>query len=209
MPLVDSVWGNGLGSRRRAARPRDTPGRRVADREPMDGWVPTVAIGLGVAMLDWLSKYAVNVLMPAESFVEVMPGSLAFWHVRNPAMILGLYEDLPMAARRWIALGAALAGAALMLQVVACGHRLPRRQRPWAWLFVGLMLGGMLGNLGERMAHWGVTDFISLGWGGVWLPPGNLADLALFAAIPLAVLVSALEMGARTGRAAPERVMGD
>jgi lipoprotein signal peptidase len=196
----------------RSARGRN-PGRRCADREPVNGWFPTLAVGIGVALLDWVSKALVVALLPQDEFVEVLSGSLGVWHVRNPAMILGLYGELPIEIRKTIALAAGAAGLVLIQQVIACGHRLPPRQRPWAWLFVGLMMGGMLGNLGERLVHWGVTDFISIAWGGRWLPPGNFADLALFAAVPLAVVVSALELLARTRRGAtggsPAEVMGD
>jgi signal peptidase II len=188
-------------------------GRRSADREPVAGWLPAIAVALGVAGLDWITKTLVVVLLPQSELVEVLPGSLAIWHIRNPAMILGLYGELPIEIRKLIALASGLAGVVLMAQVLACGHRLPPRQRPWAWLFVGLVMGGMLGNLGERVVHWGVTDFISLGWNGVWLPPGNFADLALFASVPLAVVVSALELLARAHRGvetpAPAEVMGD
>jgi lipoprotein signal peptidase len=177
------------------------------------GWIPTLVVGLGVATLDWVTKALVVVLLPESGFVEVVPGSLALWHLRNPAMILGLYGDLPLGIRKLIAIGAALAGFVLMSQVLACGHRFPPRHRPWAWVFVGVFLGGMLGNLGERLVHWGVTDFISVSWGGVWLPPGNFADLALFASVPLAVVVSSLELLGRTQRGSPGpspvEVMGD
>jgi signal peptidase II len=213
MALNTSLARNLYGSRRASHRPGRPSGRREADQEPVAGWLPTLGVGLAVALLDWLSKAFINLFLPQSSFVELLPGSLAFWHVRNPAMILGLYGDLPLGTRKLIAVAAALSTIALMLQVIACGHRLPRHQRPVAWLFVGLVLGGMLGNLGERLVHWGVTDFISIGWAGSWLPPGNVADLALFAAVPLALVVTGLELLARTqrrpGSAGPAEVMGD
>lgn len=199
MTLDTSIAGNVFGKRRRRPRPGH-PGRRAADGEPMRGWMPTILIGLTIAVLDWAAKGVVIALLPESGFVEVLPRSLAFWHVRNDAMILGLYGDLPLELRKAIAVAGALTGAVLMSQVLACAHRLPREQRRWSWLFVGLVLGGMLGNLGERAIHWGVTDFISIGWGEVWLPPGNIADLALFASVPMALLVSALELLARANR---------
>lgn len=202
MTLDISIARNLFGVRRRRIRPGQ-PGRRAADGEPVRGWVPTLAIGLLIAFTDWMTKAVVIGLLPESDFVEVVPDTLAFWHVRNPAMILGLYGDLSLETRKLIAVAGALTGAVLMTQVIACAHRLPREHRPWSWLFVGLVLGGMLGNLGERAVHWGVTDFISIGWGGVWLPPGNIADLALFASVPLALVVSVLELLARANRGRP------
>lgn len=212
MPLDTSVARNLYGRRRGTQRPGLPPGRREADHEPVDGWLPTLGVGMAVALLDWFSKAMITLFLPQSAFLELLPGSLALWHVRNPAMMLGLYGDLSLGTRKLIAVGAGLCAVALMTQVIACGHRLPRQQRPVAWLFVGLVMGGMLGNLGERAVHWGVTDFISIGWAGGWLPPGNVADLALFAAVPLAVVVSWLELAARTQRragATEAEAMGD
>jgi lipoprotein signal peptidase len=189
-----------LGHRRTTWRPDQAPGRRAADLEPMRGWVPALKIGLGVALLDWAAKAAVVATMAEGDFREVVPGALAFWHVRNPAMILGLWENFPLGARKLIAVVAAVVGALLLLQILGRGHRFPRHQRRWAWLFVGLVLGGMLGNLGERAVHWGVTDFISLRWGPYWLPPGNFADLALFLSVPLALPVMLFEILGRSRR---------
>ncbi len=84
--------------------------------------------------------------------------------------------------------------------VVAVKMRLLPERRPWAWVFVGLLCGGMVGNLGERALHWWVTDFLSFRWGSLWLPPGNVADLAIIASIPVSFLVIAFEIEARAGR---------
>lgn len=175
-------------------------GRRSTDYEPNRGWIPASLLSLGVAGADWAAKAAVARRVPLGELVEVWEGRVALWHVQNDAMILGLYGNLPLPTRKAIALVAGTIGLFLLFEVVTRGHRLPPRRRPWAWLFVGLALGGMLGNLGERALHWGVTDYLSLQWGGFWLPPGNLADLAIFLSIPVAAVVIAFELAARAQR---------
>jgi signal peptidase II len=47
--------------------------------------------------------------------------------------------------------------------------------RPWLWLACGLLVGGALGNLIDRIAHGSVTDFIKL---PLW-PAFNLADMSI------------------------------
>ena len=194
-----------LGHRRTTFRHDAPVGRRAADHEPMRGWIPAVVIAVVVACTDWIAKLLISRTVPLEQMYEVVPGRVAFWHVRNRAMVLGLWEDLPLGGRKAIAIVASLLGAAVLLQIVGRGHRFPRRHRAWAWVFVGLVLGGMMGNLGERVVHWGVTDYLSFRWGDVWLPPGNVADIALFLAIPLALPVIGFEIAgrARRGRARP------
>jgi lipoprotein signal peptidase len=194
-----------LGHRRIVHDPRRSPGRRAADREPMMGWIPAVLIAVCVALVDWSTKFVISATIPMDELREVIPGRLAFWHVRNPAMVLGLWGDVPLGMRKVIAVTASVLGATVLLQIMGRGHRFPRRHRAFAWLFVGLVLGGMLGNLGERVVHWGVTDFISLRWGDYWLPPGNVADLALFLSMPLSLPVVLFEFlgRARRSREAP------
>lgn len=186
-----------LQGERRAHR---TGGRRAADREPNRGWRPVLLLALAVALLDWGVKAAVHASVPLGGFVEVWEGRVALWHVRNPAMILGLWGGLPLAARKAVALGASLVAALVLFQIVGRSHRLPPGRREWSWTCVGLAFGGMLGNLGERALHWGVTDYLSLRWGALWLPPGNVADVALFLSILLSGPVILFEMQARSWR---------
>jgi lipoprotein signal peptidase len=189
-----------MGERRRAPRAGAPAGRRASDGTPLYGWRPAVLIALAIAAADWASKALVAAWVPLDHFREVVEGRVAFWHVRNPAMILGLWGDFPLGARKAIAAAAAVVAAVVLLEVVGRAHRLPRAHRRWAWLFVGCVMGGMLGNLGERVVHWGVTDFLSFRWGDYWLPPGNLADIALFASVPLAARVIVFELRARSRR---------
>lgn len=175
-------------------------GRRRTDYEPNRGWVPALLIALLIASLDWGVKWWVTQRLPLSGFEVVWPDRMALWHLRNDAMILGLYGDLPLVSRKVIATLCGIVGALLLFEVVGRGHRLPPNRRKWAWLFVGLASGGMLGNLGERVVHWGVTDYLSFRYKDLWLPPGNVADLAIFASIPVALAVIAFELEARLQR---------
>jgi lipoprotein signal peptidase len=180
-------------------------GRRRSDSEPNRGWRAVIALALAVALVDWAVKAAVAATVPLGGFVEVWQGRVALWHVRNEAMMLGLWDAYPLVVRQGIALVASVVAFFVLFQVVGRMHRLRPGERVLAWVFAGLAFGGMLGNLGERALHWGVTDYLSFAWGDLWLPPGNVADVALFVAIPLAVPVIFFELRGRarrgTGRA--------
>ncbi len=191
-----------MGFRRAGMRSDASPGRRASDLEPVRGWRPAVAVAAGIVALDWGTKFAVARSIELGGFVEVIPGKVAFWHVRNHAMILGLYENLSLQARKGIALAAAVVATLVILQILGRGHRLPGAQRTYASVFVGVALGGMLGNLGERVIHWGVTDFLSFYWAPYWLPPGNVADIALFLTVPMCLPVMAFELMGRAQRRA-------
>ena len=49
--------------------------------------------------------------------------------------------------------------------------------RPGMWVAVGLLAGGALGNLADRIRAGAVTDYVDI---GSW-PPFNLADVAITA----------------------------
>lgn len=64
--------------------------------------------------------------------------------------------------------------------------------RPWMWVAAGLLAGGALGNLTDRIRADAVTDFIDLpSW-----PAFNLADVCITAGVVLLVLIY-LRDGAR------------
>lgn len=184
----------------RRAAPELRHGRRSSDRQPNNGWIPVLASVLVIASADWATKLLVRAWVPADGFVPVVSGRLAFWHVQNPAMILGLHGDLPLVSRQAITILAALLAPVILMDIVKRAHRLPAERRPAAWLCAGLAFGGMLGNFGERLVRWQVTDFLSLRVGGVWLPPANLADLAVLASLPLSALVIRYELEGRRQR---------
>jgi signal peptidase II len=57
--------------------------------------------------------------------------------------------------------------------------------RPWMWLATGLVAGGALGNLADRVRADAVTDFIDL---PLW-PPFNLADVAITCGVIVLVVL--------------------
>jgi signal peptidase II len=98
--------------------------------------------------------------------------------------------DLTLAHNRGVAFGLASGGGATLIAVTIAallfvGVLFARNPtRPGMWVAVGLLAGGALGNLADRVRADAVTDYVAfLSW-----PPFNLAD----AAITLGVVVLAL-----------------
>jgi signal peptidase II len=57
--------------------------------------------------------------------------------------------------------------------------------RPGMWVAVGLLAGGAIGNLADRIRAEAVTDFIAV---GDW-PPFNLADVSITLGVLLLVYI--------------------
>lgn len=121
---------------------------------------------LVVIAIDQISKAIVVRTIDQGESVPVIDGVLRFVHYRNPGIAGGHLADAPTAAI--VALTtASLVG--LLLLVRSLG---PRKL---LWLPAGLLLGGGLGNLLDRVRTGAVTDFIVFRDSG----PANLADQAI------------------------------
>ena len=64
--------------------------------------------------------------------------------------------------------------------------RVRHRRVPWLWLGVGLLAGGAIGNLVDRIRDGAVTDFIDP---PLW-PAFNLADVAITAGVVVIALTA-------------------
>lgn len=104
---------------------------------------------------------------------------------------------LTLAHNEGVAFGvAAGAGAPLVLFTLAAlgvvayvFSRAPTKRG--MWIAVGLLVGGALGNLIDRVREDAVTDFVDL---PPW-PPFNLADVAITFGVGLLVLLYLLDSG--------------
>jgi signal peptidase II len=99
--------------------------------------------------------------------------------------------DLTLSHNRGVAFGlAGGAGVGLVLVTFAAlgvvGYLFARDPtRPWMWVATGLLAGGALGNLTDRVRADAVTDFVDL---SPW-PPFNLADVAITVGVAMLVLI--------------------
>jgi len=123
---------------------------------------------------DQAAKAAIEAdLVPGENVDVLGPLSLTLSHNRGVAFGLA---------------GGAGAGLILvtLLALGALGYLFARSPtRPGMWVAMGLLAGGALGNLADRIRADAVTDFIDV---GSW-PPFNLADVAITCGVVLLVFL--------------------
>jgi signal peptidase II len=118
--------------------------------------------------------------------------------------VLGPLE-LTLSHNRGVAFGlAGGAGVGLVLvtavALAVIGFLFARNpQRPGMWVAVGLLAGGAIGNLADRIRADAVTDFVAV---GSW-PPFNLADVSITLGVLLLVYIYLREAEAE-GQAQPE-----
>jgi signal peptidase II len=128
-----------------------------------------------VVLLDQLSKAAVRKsIVPGETR-SVLPG-LQLVNTRNQGVAFGFLPGRHFAV-------SALVGIALLVLLVYFARHY---DKPLIWLPTGMLLGGALGNILDRLRAGSVTDFVKLplGW-----PPFNLADASITLGVLLLFLV--------------------
>lgn len=154
-----------------------------------------VLLAVGVLVLDQLTKvWAVASLVEGER-TPVLGDALGLALLYNPGAALGIGTGMT-----WLL---TVVAVVVVVVIVRAAGRLG--SRGWT-VALGLLLGGALGNLGDRLfrepgvGRGYVVDFIA--YGDLFV--GNVADIAIVAAAGLIVLLSLRGIGIDGSRATPD-----
>ena len=141
-------------------------------------------LGIAVVLGDQLSKEWIRAAHPLHESHAVVPGFFDLTHVQNTGAAWGMFSGNSLA----LALGALATLAALLV----FRRRIFTPGRGGA-VVAGLLTGGILGNLLDRVRLGYVTDFLDF-YHGTWhFPAFNVADAAITAACILHVLFTILQ----------------
>lgn len=165
-----------------ADRAQSAPDRGRVDRPATADaplWAPFLVIAATVVVADQLTKaWLVGMLGPGES-VRVLGDWLRLVHTRNTGAVFGLFRDqAPLFAA--VSLG--------VIGLIAWFHGRSGRS-PVMTLALGLLLGGAIGNLADRIRFGYVVDFVDAGIGNLRFYTFNVADSAISVALLLLILI--------------------
>lgn len=131
-----------------------------------------------VFVLDQATKYYVVHMMDLRLVgrIDVFPPYLNLRMAWNTGINFGLMSG-DAALTRWILIAVALLISGVILWWV---HR--ERLTGWQRFTAGLLLGGALGNVVDRLIYGAVADFLNMSCCGIDNPYAfNVADIAVFA----------------------------
>ena len=133
------------------------------------------ATAVTVIVLDQVTKALARSALALNDAVPVVDGVFWLTRVHNTGAAFGILRG-----QQWLLVGVATVVLAAITWVM---FRVPLRS---ALVRTGLALvaGGTVGNLIDRVALGGVTDFFDLGW----FPVFNVADIALDVGVVLIVV---------------------
>jgi signal peptidase II len=131
-------------------------------------WRIQIMLVLAVSLVDICTKSL------ALEFIR----SLNFWGPfglvlhKNPGAMLGMFSDLPPVLR---IVTLSTGGAFLVLIYFALQYLIPMRA-PTLRYGMSILLGGILGNVSDRILHGSVVDFLLIRVGKFISPAFNIAD---------------------------------
>jgi signal peptidase II len=128
-------------------------------------WGRVALVAAGVVALDQATKALVRATIERGEHVSVLPG-VEIVHTRNTGVAFGALSG-----------GGAIVTAVIAAALIALlAYFATHVARPLFWLPTGMLLGGAIGNVVDRVRDGAVTDFVQLPLG---FPAFNVADMAI------------------------------
>jgi signal peptidase II len=159
----------------------------VAERSLAAGawqWAGLATVAVAAILADQITKHVVTRTLPLDDSVHVV-GPLSIHHVQNSGIAFGLFASATAGVT------VVTAGAVVWMLVFFARSGARHPVLPAA---LGLLIGGSVSNLLDRIRLHHVTDFVDLGW---W-PAFNLADS--FIVVGVGILLAALVAADRAPR---------
>lgn len=147
---------------------------RRTRRTLTERWRAFAVIAAAVLSVDQVAKLVIRATLDPRESHRIFPG-FAITRVTNEGIAFGLFPGRQAAVA--ILTVVALCGIAIAIVALMSRHR-------GVATGGGLLMGGSLGNLVDRLIHGGVTDFLDP---ARW-PAFNLADIAIVAGAGLIAL---------------------
>jgi len=128
-------------------------------------------------LTDQISKFLILKKLPYGESVKVLGEVMRFTFIFNPGGLFGIGKEIG-----WIFV---LMGVVFFLLILLF---LRGKRKMIEEMGFGLILGGAMGNLVDRIRFGAVIDFIDMGYKGFRWPVFNLGDVAISVGIGLVLL---------------------
>ena len=137
-----------------------------------------LATGLAVFVIDQVTKWIVVHLMDLKTAgaIDLVPPYLNLRMAWNTGINFGLFSG-DTDTTRWI-----LIAIAILISSWVVWWMRKEESGPWARASAGLLVGGALGNVVDRVLYGAVADFLNMSCCGIENPyVFNVADISIFA----------------------------
>ena len=137
-----------------------------------------------VLVIDQIIKIIVNNCMTLFEEIKIIPKFFSIYYVKNTGAAFSILED----------------NTTLLIFItvifILIIHKYIKSEKNFTKLSsisLGMVLGGMFGNLIDRIIHQGVIDYLSFNIFGYGFPIFNFADIGITVGVSLMILDMILE----------------
>lgn len=147
-----------------------------------------IAIAAAIAVIDQITKAAVTTRLFLLEGVNVIPGFFNLVHYRNPGAAFSILSSGGMGSAVFL-----LTASVVALVIIGVVAR--QAKGVMQCVALGLIAGGALGNLIDRVRNGYVVDFLDFYLGGYHWPAFNVADSALTTGVFMAFFLFYVKAG--------------
>ena len=145
-------------------------------------------ISVLVFALDRLTKWIIEKNVSPWETIVVIPGFFQIVHTQNRGAAFGIFADSSSEWRTLILIGLSVAVMIFIATLLIQAIRGVAKQHALQKIALGLVLGGALGNVYDRVLAGSVTDFLEFFIGAYRFPAFNVADSAITVGAGLLIL---------------------
>ena len=133
-----------------------------------------------ILMLDQFIKILVNKFLDLGSSIKIIPNFFSIMYLKNTGAAFSILED-----------STPLLVIVSVIIIILLDRSIKKTSKFTALeeISLGLIMGGIFGNLMDRIIHHGVIDYLSFRIFGYNFPVFNLADIAIVVGVGLYLIV--------------------
>lgn len=152
-------------------------------------WIKAYGLLLSMAILviicDQITKALIEEWLKPGQIYTVIPGFFDIISIRNRGAAFGFLNRSDIEWQFWLFLAATLVAVWAIFTLARQG-----KSQPLLNAALGLVLGGAIGNLIDRVRHRAVVDFLDFYWQQWHWPAFNIADIGICIGVFLACLAT-------------------
>ena len=155
-------------------------------RNPLSTYRLLVFLAVAIFAADQLTKILISRFIDLGSFylphiIQVIPGFFHLVHVSNTGAAWSLFTGYSI----WLA----VIGFGALVAIWFMRHTLQLELKINQWAF-GMIIGGIMGNVFDRLRLGYVIDFLDFQFGGWHFPSFNIADSSITVGVAIYAIAS-------------------
>lgn len=136
-------------------------------------------IGTIIVIIDQIIKILIKKYLKENKFIKIIPNFFSLYHVKNTGAAFSILENNTILL---IIIG--------FLVLIFLDKEISKEKKldKYQILSLGMIIGGIIGNLLDRIMYHGVIDYLSFQFGSYYFPIFNFADIGITLGVLLLII---------------------